>query len=272
MYKRVFKLTNKYIILATPLILFSFLSNIYLMFSAKGTILNVLFSMILFIIMTGAFFAGWFKMITSIVQFPEEESNTQLAKKFTEGVGEYIIPSLIAIINILLFTSLLLFISHFAGMKFIGNPNISVEALSQSMKNPELLKTFIETLSQEQIIKINYWNLLLLGTLCINCFLLIFYYPAIFFKSKNPFKAFYINLKNIFSTKILKTIGLYIIILSSWFVISLLTTLLTHNVILSFIMVLINFYYLIYISICIFDFYYHEFVLPDIKPSIDIKI
>ena len=60
---KIFKLTNKYIILATPLILFSLISNLYFAFSAQGKLLNLLIALFLILLMTGAFIAGWFNMI-----------------------------------------------------------------------------------------------------------------------------------------------------------------------------------------------------------------
>ena len=49
--KKIFNLTNKYIILATPLILFSLLSNLYALFSANGRIINLIFALLLLILM-----------------------------------------------------------------------------------------------------------------------------------------------------------------------------------------------------------------------------
>ena len=47
------------------------------------------------------------------------------------------------------------------GMKVIGNPDISIEALNAAVQTPESLKVFLASLSKEQLVKINAWNLLL---------------------------------------------------------------------------------------------------------------
>ena len=61
--KQSFDFTNKYIILATPLILFSLLSSLYILFSIGGNLISLIFAMVLFTLMLGAFLSGWFFMI-----------------------------------------------------------------------------------------------------------------------------------------------------------------------------------------------------------------
>ena len=47
-FSEIFNTTNKYIILATPLILFSLFSSVYLAASATGKLINLLVAIILF--------------------------------------------------------------------------------------------------------------------------------------------------------------------------------------------------------------------------------
>ena len=61
--KESFNLTNKYIILATPLILFSLLSSLYILFSLGGNLVSLLIALILFILMLAAFVSGWSFML-----------------------------------------------------------------------------------------------------------------------------------------------------------------------------------------------------------------
>ena len=68
---KVFKLTNKYIILATPLILFSLISNMYLALSVHGRVINLIIAIAIILLMTGAFFAGWLNMIKTCIIEPE---------------------------------------------------------------------------------------------------------------------------------------------------------------------------------------------------------
>ena len=79
-----FQLTNKYIILATPLILFSLLSSLYILFSVGGNLLSLLIALVLFGLMVGAFLSGWFFMIKTCVSNPEQEDPNGLLKELKE--------------------------------------------------------------------------------------------------------------------------------------------------------------------------------------------
>ena len=93
-FKEVFSLTNKYIVLLTPLIIFSLVSNVYLAISSTGKVINLLFAIILSALMFGAFIAGWFKMVKLSVSSTLHDKNpNNLMKEFVPGVGEYFLPS-----------------------------------------------------------------------------------------------------------------------------------------------------------------------------------
>ena len=118
-------------------------------------------------------------------------------------------------------------------------------------------------LSEEQLFKLNAWNLLLFGTMSVNYFLIMFYSPALFFKEKNPFKAFFLSLKDLFSKKFLENFGLYLMLFVSYFVLSVLSTLFGANIVIHFIFTLINFYYLVFIAVLVINYYYSKFVKID---------
>ena len=73
--KESFKLTNKYIILATPLILFSLLSSLYILFSVNGNLVSLVIALVLFTLMLTAFLAGWFFMIKNCVEKPDTDDD-----------------------------------------------------------------------------------------------------------------------------------------------------------------------------------------------------
>ena len=110
-FKEVFNITNKYIMLATPLILYSLVSSVYLAASATGRVLNILIAVLLFLLMTGAFIAGWFNMVKLAVSYPDSREPNTIIKEFTAGVGEYFLPSLGVLFNILLITLLIIPVS-----------------------------------------------------------------------------------------------------------------------------------------------------------------
>lgn len=261
--KQSFDFTNKYIILATPLILFSLLSSLYILFSIGGNLISLIFAMVLFTLMLGAFLSGWFFMIKKcITNFNDSDSNA-LIKEFPAGVGEYFVPTLGLMLNSFIVSGVLILISYFAGMKLIGDIGITPDALSKAMESLSALKTFLMGLSEEQLFKLNAWNMLLFGTMSINYFLIMFYSPALFFKEKNPFKAFFLSLKDLFSKKFLENFGLYLMLFVSYFVLSVLSTLFGANIVIHFVFTLINFYYLVFIAVLVFNYYYSKFVKID---------
>ena len=166
--KKVFNLTNKYIVIATPLILFSLISSIYLTLSAAGKIINLIIAIVLFTLMLGAFIAGWFNMIKLAVKEPYRDDPNSLIKEFTPGVGEYFLSSLGSVLVITVVSLALIFVSYYAGMKGIGDPGISANAFSDAMSSTEALKAFLSSLTTEQLNKLNLWNFLLLGTISLS--------------------------------------------------------------------------------------------------------
>ena len=269
---KIFKLTNKYIILATPLILFSLISNLYFAFSAQGKLLNLLIALFLILLMTGAFIAGWFNMIKKIVCDPEKENQNTLMSEFSSGVGEFFIPSTCAIVIFLAVTALFLTATYHIGQHSIGNIGISAEAFSKAVETPEALKSFMLSLSNEQIIKMNQWNLLLMTGLVIPNFITIFYFPTLFFKTKNTILELLISIKDLFCKKFFTTLGIGFLIFITYFVLSILMAIFTGNVILHFLITLANFYFITVVGVGIFYYYHTNFISSQLGQNIDVEI
>lgn len=271
--RKVLNLTNKYIILATPLILYSLFSSLYLVLSANGgKIINLIFAVLLFFLMTGAFFAGWFNMIKLAILEPEKEDPNSLIKDFPAGVGEYFLSSLGALLIIFLTLIIALICSYFIGINTIGNPDVSTKALSEAFQNTTTLKTFLNGLSIEQLTKLNLWNMLILGSLTFSHFLIMLYFPALFFVSKNPVRALFISLKDLFSKHIVRNCLIFLLIFSLNFIISIFSAIFAQNAILHFCITLLNFYFITAVGVGIFYYYHKTFIEEKIGQNIDIKI
>ena len=271
--QKVFNLTNRYIILATPLILYTLVSSIYLAISTNnGKLINLIVAILLFGLMTGAFIAGWFNMIKIAIQYPEKEDVNSLIKEFPSGVGEYFLPSLGLLFVIFVFSLILIIGSHYVGLSLIGDPVISAESLANAMQSSATIKSFIAGLNEEQLLKIGCWNLLLLGTMTLIYYLIFLYVPALFFKNKNHFIAFFISLKDLFSRKIFKTTGLFLLIFIINFIITLFSASFESNIIVHFLITLLNFYFITIASVGICYYYYENFIAPKLGQNVDIKI
>lgn len=270
--KKVFIITNKNLILLTPLLLYTLFSSIYLAFTASsGKLINIVFSIILFLLMSAAFSSGWFNMIKVVIK-NNCEIDDSLFKQFPSGVGEYFLQTLGAIINIIIFSFIIIKISFLIGNHFIGDVGVSAEAFAKALESTEALKTFILSLSNEQILKISNWHILIMCFIAIASFVLMLYFPTIFYKEKNPYKAFLISLKDTFSKKIFKTLGLFSLIIIVNFVISLLSALFSTQSIIHFIITIANFYFITLVGVSIFYYYNTNFVETQIGKNIDVEI
>lgn len=271
--QKIFDITNKYIILVTPLILYSLFSSIYIIISASNNrLINLIIALLLILLMTGAFLAGWCKMIKQAIIEPVREDCNSLIKEFPSGVGEYFLPSLCGLFIIFAFMTILIVASCFVGNITIGDPNIPAKALANAFQTPETLKAFLLTINPEQMLKLSQWNVLILSTLTLGYFSLMLYFPAIFFKNKNPLIAFYISLKDLFSKHILKTAGIILLIYIINLFISILSTLTVKLAAVHFIVTLANFYFITIASVGVFYYYNKTFVEKQIGQNVDIKI
>ena len=185
--QKVISLTNKYIVLATPLILYSLISSVYIVATAGGgKIINLIFALVLFFFMTSAFLSGWLNMIKILLSQPDREDPNSLLKEFVPGVGEYFLSTSGSLLIALLIMLILSIASFFVGANLIGDPGVSADALSKALQSPATLKSFVASLDVEQLTKINNWNMLVVATMTFGYFLLFLYLPALFFKDKNP--------------------------------------------------------------------------------------
>ncbi len=271
-----FKITNKYLILLTPLLLYSLISSLYLIsVSLSGKLVNIVFAFLLFLLMTAAFASGWFYMIKLIVSEAEEkysENANSIIKEFTTGVGIYFLPSLGATINLILFFITTLFITYLLGMHFIGDIGLNSTDIVKAFESTNSLKTFLASLSLEQIVKINQWNISILGSTALSYFLVILYLPTIFLTEKNPYKSIIISLRNLFSKKFFKTLGIYVMIFAANFIISVLSAIFGAHTFANFILTLLNFYFLTLVSVGVFKYYQDNFSTTKLGQNVDVKI
>ena len=273
--QKVFNITNKYIILTTVLILYSLISNIYAVSFAIGNRVNIIglvFAVILLTFMTAAFLSGWLKMVCSAIENKDADNTNSLIKIFPEGVGEYILSVLGSFIVMGLFIVIISFATFYAGNHFIGDPQIDITKFAKIGNNMAEVKTFLATLSPEQINKFAKWNQLILCSIVFSYFALFLYLPAIFYKNKNPFIAFFISIKNLLSRKLLKTLGVFILIFIANTTISVLTALFSSNAIISFIVTLTSFYILTASTVGLFSFYNNNFTDSQFGQNIDVHI
>ena len=271
--KKVFDLTNRYIIIATPLLIFLFLLSVYfLVVMQNGQLIKLIFSIVLIFLMLSAFLSGWGNMIKSAVLEKNFDEPYLIIKNFISGVGEYFLQVASILLITFLFSVLLFILTYFAGINLIGDIGVSSSDLSGALSSNEALKMFLTSLSADQLLKLNMWNFLILFAMSIFYFLTMFFMPDLFLENKNPLKAILNSLKNLFSKKILLNIGVYLLIFIFNFIISIFSALCSANPILSFVMTLVNFYFICFVVIGIFYYYNKNFVNAHLGNAIDTYI
>lgn len=269
LYKEAFKTTIDTIILATPLVLFTFVLSIYLSFS-KSSINSVpllILTVITVLLMISAFMSGWFYMVKKAVKLSQKvfvldadraKATFALLKTIPTGIGKYFLPFLVMNILLILIIILLSIFIHDIGMILVGDVGIAPDVIKNALLSSENLKPFLESLSYEQLVKLNYWNLLILFFNTIFTFLFMLLIPEIIYSTSNPFKAMFKSIVKLFS-KFYKSIKLYFYIAVVNFILSLLNSIVAGNLILYFLVLLLYFYFIVYITVLIFTYYEKEF-------------
>lgn len=270
LFKEAFKITNDNIILATPLILFLWIISLYMAFSRTtvDTLPELILSTITLLFMTAAFFGGWFYMLKKAVILSKEvyvldderaKATLNLIKEIPAGIGGYFLPFIGMSIFFLIIISIAGGIIYYIGMHFIGSIDMNGVQLQQAMANAQGIKTVLDTMPMEQLIKLNNWNLLFLAFSSILSFLMLLWLPEIMFKTKNPFKAFFISIAKIFK-KPLNSIKLFFYLTLVNFMLSFISTFALFNSFIYMIMMIVYFYFMVYAFVLIFLYYDNEFV------------
>lgn len=264
-FKNSFKITNENIILTTPLVLFLFLLSLYMGLASnlQGNIQSAILLLSTIIFMLAAFFAGWFYMVKKAIELDrltllssEEKAKESfgLIKQIPTGVGEYFLPFIGGIILFVALFVVLIYLGHTIGSHFIGKLGINLSQLKVALESPIAMKSFVASLSSEQLIRLKNWNLLLLAIMAFFSFITIYWPAQIVYRTKNPFFAFFKSVVFIFKN-LLPTLILFLYISVINFVVSVINTIAAANTITYFIALLIYFYFLVYVVVLIFLYY-----------------
>lgn len=267
-FSKAFKITNENIILATPLVLFLFILSLYIEFTKRApeNVAAAILLLVTVLFMIGAFFAGWLFMTKQAVkisnqEFKNEEEKAKasfgLLKDFNYGVGEFFFPFVGAAILYGIMIFLIILAAYKAGMHFIGDPGIDFVQVKKALASTAEMKTLINSLSTQQLAKINAWNFMLIGVTFVQSFLTMFWGSEIIYRTKNPLIALFKSIQSVFK-KNFGAIILFLYISLVNFVVSFINAVLTFNSILYFLSMLLYFYFIVYIVVLIFLYYERE--------------
>ena len=269
LFKNAFKLTNEGILLAIPLILFLWLLTIYLTFakSVVDTLPEALSALVTLLCMTGAFFAGWFYMVKKSIEVSKTEfvldedrarALLNLMKKIPTGIGKYFLAFLGMSMAALLIFALYGALVYKFGLHFIGTIDFTPAQIRGAMASPQDMKTFLDSLTPEQIYILGSWNLLFMAATSLLSFLLMLWVPEIIYQTKNPVMALFKSLKKLF-LKFPKSLVLFIYLTFLNIIISFANTFAVIHPLIYIILMTVYFYFLVYVVVIIFYYYDTEF-------------
>ena len=259
------KLTKNNLMVIQPL----FLGVLILMFIAKPlytrTALDLGFyiSAAILVLCVSAFISGWYNCIKYTISLKDKvyidkdnykNDQLEILKQFFPGVSEYFL-SITAMLSV--YIGLVIVISYYLDIfikNLLTNAGISHELFRIiNSSNQQEIKQFIGTLSNSQAETL----LVSFGILALCVFLfhfsILWFGPAVFYKTKNPFLAIFENFKFLFKNFI-PSIVIFITLTAINLFISFLT-MICGNGILSFIPFLCFFFYILYYIVTVFMYY-----------------
>ena len=268
LFKEAFKTANDCIILAIPLVLFMWILSFYFGFS--NSVVNspaeIILAFITVLFMTGAFLSGWFHMVKKAIEISRKvfvldadraKATMDLFKNIPYGIGQYFLAFVLMLLAFLLIVAIAAMVVYLIGDIYIGNV-FTPEQLSSALSSTQDMKTFIESLDNEQLIKLNLWNLLIMGTTTVLSFILMLWIPEIIYKTVNPLLALFRSIKKVF-VKFKTSLGVFIYISVLNLVMSFIGTFTLINPLLYILIMTIYFYFIIYVVILLFLYYVREF-------------
>lgn len=145
------------------------------------------------------------------------------------------------------------------GKALIGTFSFTPEELGKAMSSVETLAEFQKNISAEDMLKLSKWHFLYLALSSILTYLLIYWLPETFYKTKNPVLSLWRALKKVVLNPLV-TLQLLITLVIINILTSVIMALFMPVPVLAFLVYFIYFYGLLYILILTFNFYRNKFV------------
>lgn len=268
LFKEAFKTANDCIILAIPLVLFMWILSFYFGFS--NTVVNspaeFILAFITVLFMTGAFLSGWFYMVKNAIGISHKvfvmdadraKATMNLFKDIPYGIGQYFLSFVLMSLTFLLIVAITAMLVYLIGDMYIGNV-FTPEQLSVALSSTQDMKIFLDSLDNDQLIKLNLWNLLIMGTTTILSFIFMLWIPEIIYKTVNPLLALFKAIKKVFVRfKTSLVVFIYISVLN--LIMSFIGTFTLVHPLLYILIMVLYFYFIIYVVILLFLYYESEF-------------
>lgn len=267
--KNAFYIAANNLMLATPLLI-SLLIVSFCLGGVNAAPASILMIIIIAVLLIGIVIAGSFHVLKKIFDKRREILSNpdksfepvNFIKEFLNGVGEYFLPSIVFMMSYVVLIMLFTQLSAISGKYFLGDVFNNMMKLAESGNFASNANAFFSGLSSTDFKKVLLWNLLYLVFSSVFSLLTFLWLPSLFYYSKNVFAALFKSIKCLFA-KPWEIILLFLFLTLFNFLSSVLLLVKMPHYILSFIGMLIYFYYLIYYFVLIFNYYDERFAEKD---------
>lgn len=269
LFKDTFKTANDCMILTIPLILFMWMISIYLAYSSVtvDVLSEFILAAVTLLFMSGAFLSGWFYMVKRaldvskgvyVMDQDRAKATMNLFKVIPSGIGMYFLSFVGMAIMFMLIISIVGAGIYKIGMHFIGNIDFTAAQVKGALVSAQDMKAFLDTLSLEQLWKLNNWNLLFMTATTLVSFLFMLWVPEIIYCTPNPFMALFKSIKKVF-IKFGNSIKLFLYLTLLNFTISFISTFAMINPFIYLFIMILYFYFITYVVVLIFSYYEKTF-------------
>lgn len=265
--KETFAILNKNLWLLFLFMTISYIGLVYfsVLRASANTAVQITVGLVtlLFIVVAGV--AGFFHTMRTTVDAEMSNEATprfELIKNFPKGVSDYFLSSFGVIVIYLVITFIVFSGAMMIGKNLIGTFSFSPEDLAKAMSSVEALAEFQKNIPPEDFVKLSKWHLLYLLISSIVTYVMIYWLPETFYKTKNPFVSLFRAVKKVVLNPF-KTLQLFVTIVLINIVTSLIMALIMPIPILMFLVYFVYFYGFLYILLLTFNFYRNNFVDSD---------
>lgn len=271
--KETFAILNKNLWLLFLFMTISYVGLIYFIIlrNSADSMLQISIGLVTLLFIAVAGVAGFFHTMHSTIEaeYSTEESHRfELLKTFPKGVSEYIFSAFGIIILYILISSTVFGLALIIGKNLIGLFTFTPDELAKAMTSTETLTEFIKTITPEDLVKLSKWHLLYLAMSSILAFLLLYWLPETFYKTKNSFLSLFYAIKKVVLNP-LATLHLFLTITLINIGTSLIITVLAPFPIMSFFVYFLYFYNLLYVFLLSFNFYRAKFVVNELPVIVE---
>ena len=230
--------------------------------ASANTLPKMLFGLVTLFLIIIVGIAGFFSTLRATVDAETsvtDKENIDVIRAFPKGVAEYFGTSCGIIFIYMLISTLMLLITYFIGMKYVGMFSFSLKEFSDALINMETLTKFMHSISVEDFVKLTKWHMIYAGISSLFTYLLLYWLPETFYITKNPFLSLFSAVKKSILNP-LKTLALFFTIVLINFAISILISLMLPIPILSLFVYFVYFYGLLFIMTLMFNYYRANFI------------